>query len=53
MLALGLVGSSFLYLFNVGIIDVHHCPLQVRVSLCNSTGCPGTHLVDHTGLELM
>lgn len=40
MLALGLVGSSFLYLFNVGIIDVHHCPLQDRVSLCNSTGCP-------------
>ena len=23
-----------------------------RVSLCNSSGCPGTHLVDQAGLEL-
>ena len=25
---------------------------QDRVSLCNSPGCPGTHSVDHTDLEL-
>ena len=25
---------------------------QDRVSLCNSSGCPGTHSVDQAGLQL-
>ena len=25
---------------------------QDRISLCNSPGCPGTHLIDQAGLEL-
>ena len=24
-----------------------------RDSLCNSSGCPGTHSVDHAGLEVI